>query len=785
MQMTEMIWFFPALVCLCLSWTFSISFQWLGFLCSLLWLLRVCFLKNKRIIIWTLVIGFVFVVSIFIKIKSSETILDERTQEFVVYPDLTTIKVNGDRIRFEGTIQQADNQEKVMVIYRAETEKEKEVWTERPPLTHLKIKGQLKEPSGKRNFYQFDYRNYLKQQAIYWELVAEGITQVDQVNQENLKKPLGSQLTRIRHQTFNYIDQNFQSKTASYIRMLLFADKRSFSEEVLQSYRTLGILHLFSISGFHITYLVQLIRKLLLKLGVTHESTDRVILVVLPIYGLFAGLGVGVFRATVQTIILLGSRQIKRPVDSFNAWSITMLLALFINPYLIFQMSFQMSYVLSGLFILLSKQDWIQKLSALKSTILFSTLASLVSIPILTYHFYEIPWITIFANLLFVPIFSTFLFPSILFLFMSSFFIRNYAFFPFLEKLLLSIIEWLERVMCFLTNQFNFSLITGRLPLLIIVLLSMNIFIVIRRIEMKKRPNLISVGLIFSCLFYHQLSPVGYVLMLDIGQGDSILIKEPITGKVSMIDTGGVFKWAKDEEWKESETAFSVAQEITVPALKSFGISKIDRLYITHADADHSGEIETLASEIPIQEIVATHSTFNQSLIYEQIVPFENMNRILVDPPEILSLPTQNTLALYPLSKQYKENNNNQSLVLYVTLGDDKWLFTGDIEGDAERNLLQEYSGLSVDYLKVSHHGSQTSTSETFLRQMKPKHALISVGLNNRYGHPHSEVIQRLEDSEATIYRTDEMGAIQVQYYKVPLTNNWYTKIKTVHKIGE
>lgn len=783
--MTEMIWFFPALLCICLSWTFSISFQWLGLLCCLLWLLRVCHLKNKGIIIWTIVIGFVFLVSIFITIKSSETILDERTQEFVVYPDPTTIKVNGDRIRFEGTIQQADNQEKVMVIYRAETEKEKEVWTERPPLTHLKIKGQLKEPSGKRNFYQFDYRNYLKQQAIYWELVAEGITQVDQVNQENLKKPLGSQLTRIRQQTFNYINQNFQSKTASYIRMLLFADKRSFSEEVLQSYRTLGILHLFSISGFHITYLVQLIRKLLLRLGVTHESTDRVILITLPIYGLFAGLGVGVFRATVQTIILLVGRQIKRPIDSFNAWSITMLLALFINPYLVFQMSFQMSYMLSGLFILLSKQDWIQKLSALKSTLLLSMLAGLVSMPILTYHFYEIPWITIFANLLFVPIFSTFLFPSILLLFVSSFFIRNYAFFLILEKVPLSVIEWLERVMAFLTSQFNFSLITGRLPLFIIVLLSMNIFIIIRRIEMKKIPNLISVGFIISCLFYHQLSPIGYVLMLDIGQGDSILIKEPITGKVSMIDTGGVLKWAKDEEWKESEATFSITQDITVPALKSLGISKIDRLYITHADADHSGEIETLASEIPIQEIVATHSTFNQSQIYEQIVPFENINRILVDPPEILSLPTQNTLALYPLSKQYKETNNNQSLVLYVTLGDDKWLFTGDIEDEGEKNLLQEYPRLNVDYLKVSHHGSQTSTSEAFLRQIKPKHALISVGLNNRYGHPHSEVLQRLQDSGARIYRTDEMGAIQVQYYKVPFTKKWHTKIKTVHKIGE
>src|SRR5699024_1164720 len=173
----------------------------------------------------------------------------------------------------------------------------------------------------------------------------------------------------------------------------------------LQSYRALGVVHLFSISGFHITYLINLVRLFLLRMGVTHERTYLFLLLFLPFYGQLAGFGVSVFRAVFQNAFKLLSKLLHQPLDTLDAWALTFLLALFVNPYQIYQIAFQLSYTLSGIFILMGKQKWMQELNALAYTLLFSLMSGLASLPILTYHFFEIPWITVFANVLFIPFF--------------------------------------------------------------------------------------------------------------------------------------------------------------------------------------------------------------------------------------------------------------------------------------------------------------------------------------------------------------------------------------------
>ena len=777
--MAELMWIFPAILCVLLALTFTLSFHWFTLLLCVIWLFRVYRFKFRKISILTILVGISFITSLYINYEMNESNLDGHETTFIIYPDLTSIKVGGDRLRFEGTIQTNTFQEKVVLSHQATTEVERNDWLENPPMTHLRIRGQLKEPNTQRNFHQFDYRRYLKRQNIFWVLRSE---QIEQLGPSTLEKPKSAIVTDTRHRIFTYITKIFQPKVATYIQMLLFADRRTFSEEVLQSYRALGILHLFSISGFHITYLVEFIRKILLRIGITHERTNFIILCILPIYGLLAGFGVGVFRAVTQNLLVLGSKLLKRPLDTLDAWGITIIISMILNPYQITEMSFQLSYLLSFIFILLTKQKWIRELSPFKSSFLFSAVASLASIPILSHHFFEIPWATTFANLFFIPFFSGVLFPSVLFLFFLSFLIGGYPVFHLIEKGLLLLIEFVEAALALFTSQFNFSFVTGRLPIVILILLIGTIFFIILRIEMKRKPGVRSIILLTGCLFYHQLSPVGYVLMLDIGQGDSLVIKEPFTGKVSLIDTGGQLKWNQNEEWRISNKSFSIGEDITVPALKSLGIAKVDRLYITHADADHSGEIESIAKHIPIREIATTENTFKNAAVFEQIMPYKNMKRVLIQPLESIQLPTNKTLALQPISNQIYKNNNNQSLVLYVTLGEDKWLFTGDIEEEAERGLLQKYPNLTVDYLKVSHHGSKTSTTEEFVRHIQPNKALISVGADNHFGHPHTEVIERLEHHNATIFSTDEMGAIMVRYVKIPFTNKWLTDIQTVHK---
>ena len=778
--MTDRLWIFPAILSILLSLTVTLSFHWFSFILCIIWLFRVFRLKLHKVMVWSILVCiFIVITSNYIQQEVYQTNLEGHETTFIIYPDMTSIKVDGDRVRFEGTIQTNTFQEKIVLSHKISTESEKNSWLEQPLLTHFRVTGQLKEPSTQRNFHQFDYRDYLEKQNIYWELQSELI---QPLQQSSLKKPRRAIITDIRHRIFTYIERRFQPKIATYIRMLLFADKRTFSEDVLQSYRALGILHLFSISGFHITYLVQLIRKLLLRIGITHERTNLILLFILPLYSLLAGLGVGVFRAVTQSILVLGSKLFSRPLDSLDAWSITLLISIMINPMQITQMSFQLSYLLSFLFILLSKQDWFREISRFKSSFLFSAIASLASIPILSHHFYEIPWITTFANLLFIPFFSRILFPGILLLFVLSFLIVNYPVFHFIEEGLVVLIESVETVLALFTNNINFSFVTGRLPYFILIILIVSIFFIIKRIELKRKPSVISVLGLLACLFYHQLSPVGYVLMLDVGQGDSILIKEPFTGKISLIDTGGQLQWSQIESWKEREKSFSIGKDITVPALKSLGISKIDRLYITHADADHSGEIKNIADQLPIREIATTENTFKNKAVFDQLMAHKKMKRILIQPAESIQLPTKKTLALHPTSDHVYKNKNNQSLVLYVTLGEDKWLFTGDIEKEAERDLLEAYPSLSVDYLKASHHGSNTSTTKEFVNHIQPKNALISAGVDNQFGHPHIDVIERLHNHSVSTYTTSEMGAIMVRYMRVPFTKKWLTDIQTVHK---
>lgn len=778
--MSKVLWVFPAILCILLSITFSTGFHFIGLLMCLLWMFRVVLLKQSKILLCTLFVGLCFTTSLFTlrRIEGSNLIGHETS--FFVYPDLTSLNVDGDRIRFEGLVQTNDYQEKIIVTYKVSTETEKELWLHNPPMSYIHVTGALNLPSQQRNFHQFDYQSYLKQQSIYWELQAD---RIEVLSKSTIQKPLRAYISTYRHRLFTAINNCFSPKIASYIRMLLFSDRRYFSEEVLQSYRDIGIVHLFSISGFHISYLIQMIRKIMFRFGFTHETTDWLIILLLPLYSALAGFGVGVFRAVTQNIMLLGCKKLNQNIDTIDAWSISVMAILLLNPYRVLQLSFQLSYLLSFVFILFSKQKWTREQSSIKTALLFSAIASLVSLPILTYHFFEIPWVSVFANSLFIPFFSIVLFPSILGLFLSSYFIGSTNFFYFIEHILLLMIEFVEKFTSLLTNYVNFSFVTGRLPWVMMFLLIIAIFSIVRKLEKKNKPSIGAIILLITCLCFNRISPVGYVLMLDIGQGDLIVIKEPLTGKITLIDTGGQLRWStKVEPWKEREHPFLIGTDVTVPALKSLGISQIDRLYITHADADHSGEIKAIAEQIPIREIATTEVTFKDKSIFEQIKSQKKMKRTIVSAPEVLKLPTENTLALHPKSGTYSKNNNNQSLVLYVTLGKDNWLFTGDIEKEAELNLLTEYQNIKVDYLKVSHHGSKTSTTEDFIKQLKPSNALISAGVNNQFGHPHQEVVQRLEKYDVSIYSTNETGAIMVRYFKIPFMDKWLTDLQTVHK---
>ena len=777
MRMTKTLWVYPAISCIPLSLLFVSDYPIIGLMLYILWLIRIFCLRQRETFIVTILIGLLFSSVIFFQHMNQQSILTGDETHFIVYPKRTTIKIDGNSLRFEGEVLLEDEFEEVVVSSIFQTESEKEEWQSQNKTGYLVIEGSLKEPSENTNFNQFNYQRYLKRKNIYWQLQAESI---QWANSKSKNKSLFYHVEELRHGIFKYIDHTFTEKIGSYIKILFFADNRGVSEGVLQNYRSIGVVHLFSISGFHITYLANLIRRFFLRLGITKERTNGLVLLILPTYGLLAGLGVSVFRAVFQTSIPLLGKFFRKDIDTLNAWSITMIFALFFNPYQVFEISFQLSYLLSGIFILFGNLDWLRKLNPLQSALLFSMVSGLASLPILAHHFFEISWITVIANLLFIPFFTYILFPSLLILFVSSIILSNTLLFSFMNELMTKCILFIENTLILLNTYFDFTFVIGRLPIIFTLLLIWSIFQIIIRVEAKKLPTIPSILLLVVSLFYYQISPVGYVLMLDVGQGDSLVIKEPWTQKVTMIDTGGRGEWYTKDDWQISDDPFTIGKNIITPALKSLGIDTIDRLYITHADVDHYGEIESIGENLLIKEIAATRGTFKDKGILKQLSSLENTSLVEISPVQQLTYPTKETVALHPVNDL--ESNNDNSLTLYVKIGDDTWLFTGDLEVEGEKELIKKYSKLRVDYLKVAHHGSKTSTSHDFLEHIQAKHALISVGKNNHYGHPNKDVVERLEEMNLNIITTSENGAIMVKYFKIPFIDYWLTKTYTAYK---
>ncbi|API89228.1 DNA internalization-related competence protein ComEC/Rec2 [Marinilactibacillus sp. 15R] len=779
---------FPALLSLASVIVVLEGFSLLTILLTGVLLFRIFTTRNKPIIIVSLMTGLFLITVTLVRPHRLESTIIETRENFTVVVKPTTVEIDGQFLRFTGSvINRKDDNEEVIITYKLSSEEEKDYFEENGVSRVLKIHGVLEKPEDAVNFRQFSYKDFLMHEEIFWKLNAEKIE-----SQKGIKEiSLSYKIDHLRAELFNQIDKGIGGVTGSYLKALLFSDKRELSDSNLENYRALGIIHLLSISGLHIQFLIVMIERCLLRAGVTKETTAIVLFFILPVYGIFAGFKVSVFRAIIQAMFSLGHRLLKRKTISLDNWSLTIILALLINPYQIYAVGFQLSYLLSCVMIILSKQNWIKNLSRIKTSICLSFLISLASIPVLSYHFYEFSWIVIILNLIFIPLFSLFLLPLLVFIFVLK--MMLYGLFHiklsviFSDKIILLLEDLVEKI----SSLYPFTFVTGRLSVIGMILICCGILLVFLYLDTYKNLRLFSIfiigtAFIFIGLLSEKYSPTGKVVMLDIGQGDAFLIKEPWGKGNYLIDTGGLSQWKEIEEWEEPESPYSIGSDVVVPSLKAFGIKELDQMILTHADTDHVGALEDIISEIEINEIVASKETFFD-LALKKLWPLfvrENINIESVDYSKT-NKAGPNMYILYPFNPPepgLKKSKNNESLVLYGIIGNKKWLFTGDLESAGEDILMEHYPQLKTDVLKIGHHGSKSSTQVAFLEQLTPEIGWISSGKNNLYGHPNQKIIERLKEKNIKIYRTDQQGAVSYQYTPVPFTNNiledMITKIK-------
>ena len=243
--------------------------------------------------------------------------------------------------------------------------------------------------------------------------------------------------------------------------------------------------------------------------------------------------------------------------------------------------------------------------------------------------------------------------------------------------------------------------------------------------------------------FYPDIKKENYYLAFDVSQGDSSLLV--IGNNVTLIDTGG----------KVSDDNLSIyVKNRIIPYLKSQGIRKIDNLVLTHGDFDHMGEAIDLVNNFKVEKVIFNCGPYND-LEKELIKVLDNKNIKYYSCIKELNVDKNK---LYFLKTKEYDNENDNSNVIYTELNRYKFMFMGDASISTEKEIMNKYKLPNIDVLKVGHHGSKTSSSKYFINEMNPKYSIISVGKNNRYGHPNKEVLENLENSK--IYRTDQDGSI-------------------------
>lgn len=260
------------------------------------------------------------------------------------------------------------------------------------------------------------------------------------------------------------------------------------------------------------------------------------------------------------------------------------------------------------------------------------------------------------------------------------------------------------------------------------------------------------------------------VTFLDVGQGDAMLLVFP-GGKTMLLDSGGRLNFDSDEEAELGEDVFvedsiGIAEAAVMPALWRRGIKRLDWIVASHGDADHAEGFGDIVRSFDIGQVVRAVSPLNNlpSDLFDQAARSAGLPVWCIRAGDEFEIDGVRIEVLSPTgdANSAAMSSNNQSLVLRVSFGARSVLLTGDIEKDAEAQLVAANANLQADVVKIAHHGSRTSTTAEFLNHAKPQHVVISVADPSPYGHPHAEVIERLQATGANIWRTSHCGAVTI-----------------------
>ena len=625
--------------------------------------------------------------------------------------------------------------EDVIVNYYFKTLNEKNEYNNNLSLgDKLKIVGELEIPSTNTIFNGFDYKNYLKNKGIFYVLSATKIEKI--CNNENV-------FYLIKNKIIYRLDNI--DKTG-YLKLFFLGDKGSVDNEIIEIYQSNGISHLFAISGMHISVLIGILFMLLKNITYNKRVKYLYACIFLMFYLFLTNYSPSILRASIMFILNAINECYNFKIKKIDIVLFTLDIILIINPYIVFQISFQYSYIIS-LFIVIFNRKIASVSNKFLRSLYISYLCFMITLPISIYYFNEVNFISIIINIIYIPFVSIIVFPLCI----------MYFLFSFLEPFFSFCIYLLESSNLFINNidMFKFVFIKPSFLLiffyyiLIIMMIFNRKYIYLFLVVLALHKNII--------YFDNSLK----VTVIDVGQGDSIFVKLPNNSSNVLIDTGGIISY-NNLEWQKKNKEYSISKDKIIPYLKSVGINKLDVLILTHGDYDHMGDAVNLIDSFKVDKVIFNCGDFNdleQELIKvldkKKIKYYFCIKELNIDKYKLQFLNT----GIY-------DDENTSSSVIYLNYAMYKFLFMGDAGKEREDDILEKYMLKDIDFLKVGHHGSNTSSSEGFISSIAPKYSFISVGKNNIYGHPNESVLDVLEKNNSKIYRTDEDGSIEIKINK-------------------
>ena len=545
-------------------------------------------------------------------------------------------------------------------------------------------------------------------------------------------------VAQIRQHYRESMSQVMSPEDAAAVFAMLFGGYAGLNPELVEEFQTTGIVHILSVSGSHMTMLSAATAWLCALLRFNRKLTFAVGIFIIGTYAILSGLLPQVLRSATMGALVFFAKTLDAEAEGARLLTLTALAMLINQPLLLFDVSFQLSFTSTAGLMYLSEdlRNLLGRLPKSFSDAASMTIAAqIASLPVVVWYFNQISLSSVFANAFVMPLLEYVIVGGLLGGIIA-------AVIPIGGKIFFTTMALIFGAGAEINRIF------ANLPLSAVQVPTLGFlagFFYYAALILRRAVILIPIAILIA-LSFMRFGSETEINFVDVGQGDCAVVVTP-HGHCMIFDTGGT-----------REHLFDVGGRVVVPYLKHENIRAVDKIFLTHVHEDHAGGAGAVIKKLPVGEIITAGEPRSEYAaifgIAEEHLPTMRAGhageKFSIDgvEVEILFAPNVGT-------------GNEISNVYRVRCGRVSFLITGDLVTDIEAQMLREGVDVQSTVLKVGHHGSNTSSSEEFLRAVNPKCAVICVGYGNNFGHPRAEVLERLEALPTKIFRTDIDGLIK------------------------